>query len=69
MKDAEIAMLRWQNEDLQNKRLQDAREMIRLAEAGTSATSARTQSDERFADLLEAFLRKTSGTGIFGWRR
>jgi hypothetical protein len=69
MKDAEIAMLRRQNEDLQNKRLQDAREMIRIAESGTAATSARTQSDERFADLLEALLRKSSGSGIFGWRR
>jgi len=68
-KDAEIAALRQQNDDLQSKRLQDAREMIRIAESGTAATAARTQSDERFADLLEALLRKTSGTGIFGWRR
>ena len=69
MKDAEIAILRRANQELQEKRLQDAREMIRIAEAETSAIAARTQSDERFADLLEALLRKAAGPGMFGWRR
>ena len=69
MKDAEIAALRAQNEALQEKRLQDAREMIRIAESGTAATAARTQSDQRFADLLEALLRKTNGASLLGWRR
>jgi hypothetical protein len=68
-KDAEIAALRAQNEALQEKRLQDAREMIRIAESGTAATAARTQSDQRFADLLEALLRKTNGPNLLGWRR
>jgi hypothetical protein len=68
-KDAEIAALRRQTEELQEKRLQDAREMIRIAESGTAATAARTQSDQRFADLLEALLRKTNGSGLLGWRR
>ena len=68
-KDAEIAALRRQNEELQDKRLQDAREMIRIAESGTAATAARTRSDDRFADLLETLLRKTAGSGLFGWRR
>lgn len=68
-KDEEIVLLRQKNEELQNKRLQDAREMIRIAEAGTAATAARTKSDERFADLLETLLRRSAGTGIFGWRR
>ena len=68
-KDVEIASLRRLNEELQDKRLQDAREMIRIAESGTAATAARTRSDDRFADLLEALLRKTAGSGLFGWRR
>jgi phosphate/sulfate permease len=68
-KDAEIAALRRQNEALQEKRLQDAREMIRIAESGTAATAARAQSDQRFADLLEALLRKANGTSLLGWRR
>ena len=68
-KDAEIALLRRQNEELRDKRLQDAREMIRIAESGTAATAARTQSDQRFADLLEALLRKSTGPGLLGWRR
>jgi hypothetical protein len=68
-KDAEIAALRRENEELRDKRLQDAREMIRIAESGTAATTARVRSDERVADLLEALLRKTSGNGLFGWRR
>ena len=68
-KDAEITALRLKNEALQDKRLQDAREMIRIAEAGTVATAARAQSDQRFADLLEALLRKANGTSLLGWRR
>jgi beta-lactamase regulating signal transducer with metallopeptidase domain len=68
-KDAEIAALRRENAELHDKRLQDAREMIRIAESGTAATAARVRSDERVADLLEALLRKTSGGGLFGWRR
>jgi hypothetical protein len=68
-KDAEIASLRRHNEELQDKRLQDAREMIRIAESGTAATAARTKSDDRFADLLEALLRRTANPGLFGRRR
>ena len=66
-KDAELATLRRQVEDLQEKRLQDAREMIRIAEAGTAATNMSTQSDQRVADLIEALLRRSSSP--FGWRR
>ena len=66
-KDAEIVILRRQIEDLQDKRLQDAREMIRVAEAGTAATTLRTQSDQRFADLIEALLHRNASP--FGWRR
>lgn len=68
-KDAEIAALRRQNDELRDKRLQDAREMIRIAESGTAATAARTQSDGRFADLLEAALRRQDRGGLMGWRR
>ncbi len=68
-KDAEIAALRRQNDELRDKRLQDAREMIRVAESGTAATAARTQSDQRFADLLEAALRRPDGRRLPGWRR
>ena len=70
-KDGEIAALRHQIEDLQEKRLQDAREMIRIAESDTAATAtaSRTQSDQRVADMLEAILRRTSGPSLFGWRR
>ena len=67
-KDEEIAALRHQIHDLQEKRLYDAREMIRIAEAGTAATAARTHSDQRFADLIEALLRR-SASGVLGWRR
>ena len=69
VKDAEIAALRRENAELRDKRLQDAREMIRIAESGTAATAVRTQSDQRFADLLEALLRKSTGSGLLGWRR
>ena len=68
-KDAEIAALRRANDELRDKRLQDAREMIRIAESGTAATAARTQSDQRFSDLLEAALRKSDGPRRLGWRR
>jgi hypothetical protein len=66
-KDIEIVALRRQIEDLQEKRLHDAREMIRIAESGTAATASQTQSDQRVADLLEAMLRQRSS--LFGWRR
>ncbi len=68
-KDTEIAALRRQNDELRDKRLQDAREMIRVAESGTAATAARTQSDQRFADLLESALRQPERRGRIGWRR
>lgn len=68
-KDAEIAILRRQAEELQEKRLQEARELIRIAEASTAATAARTVSDQRFADLLEALLRKAGGQSLLGRRR
>ncbi len=67
-KDEEIAALRHQVHDLQDKRLHDAREMIRVAETGAAATASRTLSDQRFADLIEALLRRNAG-GLFGWRR
>ena len=68
-KETEIAALRRQVSDLQEKRLQDAREMIRVAESGTQATESRTQSDQRFADILEAVIRRNVRSGLFGWRR
>jgi hypothetical protein len=68
-KDEEIAALRRQVQDLQDRRLSDAREMIRVAETGAAATAARTESDQRFADLIEAVLRRNARTGLFGWRR
>lgn len=67
-KDEEIATLRRQIADLQEKRLADAREMIRIAESGTEATAKRAQSDQRFADMLEAALRREPRT-LFGLRR
>ena len=68
-RDAEIRRLRSQIEDLHAKRLQDAREMIRIAESSTAATAARTQCDQRLADLLETVLRKKTGVGPLGWKR
>ncbi len=67
-KDEEIVALRLQIRDLQDKRLHDAREMIRIAETGAAATASRTQSDQRFADLIEALLRRNAG-GWFGRRQ
>jgi hypothetical protein len=68
-KDEEIAVLRQQIHDLQEKRLADAREMIRVAEASAAATTSRTQSDQRVADLIEALLQNQAGHGLFGRRR
>lgn len=68
-KDEEIAVLRHQIHELQDKRLHDAREMIRIGETGAAATASRTQSDQRFADLIEAVLRRNAGPSLFGWRR
>lgn len=67
-KDEEIAVLRRQVHELHEKRLGDAREMIRIAESSAAATVSRTQSDERFADLIEAVLRRHRG-GLWGWRK
>jgi hypothetical protein len=68
-KDEEIAVLRHQIHELQEKRLNDAREMIRVAEASAAATASRTQSDRRFADLIEALLQRSAGPSLFGRRR
>lgn len=67
-KDEEIAALRNQVHELHEKRLGDAREMIRIAESSAAATASRTQSDQRFADLIEAVLRRNGG-GMRGWRK
>lgn len=67
-KDEEIATLRNQVHDLHEKRLGDAREMIRIAESSAAATASRTQSDQRFADLIEAVLHRNGG-GLRGWRK
>lgn len=68
VKDREIAALRQQVMELQEKRVHDAREMIRVAETGTAATQARTQSDQRFIDVMETLLRRERG-GLLRWLR
>ena len=69
VKDDQIEALRREIHELQEKRLHDAREMIRIAESGTAATASRTESDLRFADLIESVLRRNSNSSLFGWRR
>jgi hypothetical protein len=68
-KDDEIATLRRQIRDLQEKSLGDAREMIRIAEAGAAATASRSQSDQRIADLIEDLLRRQASQSLFRGRR
>ena len=51
-KDAKIEKLETANAALQELRLQEAREMIRVAQSGTATMAARAEGDAGFRDLM-----------------
>lgn len=51
-KDEDIKGLRAEIARLQDLRLQDSREMIRVAETGTATMAARSEGDARFRELM-----------------
>jgi hypothetical protein len=57
-KDARIKTLETRIETLQDLRLQDAREMIRVTETGTATMAARAEGDARFRDLMSQLVNR-----------
>jgi hypothetical protein len=55
--------LRLRIEQLQDLRLQDAREMTRVIEATTAATEARATNDLRYQGLLQEMFLRFQSTG------
>lgn len=51
-RDAEIERLKVRVDQLQDLRIQDAREMTRVIESATAATTARTQNDALSQELM-----------------
>lgn len=55
-KDEDIKALRAEIGRLQELRIQDAREMIRVAETGTATMAARSEGDARFREVMGALV-------------
>ena len=56
LKDQELEKLRGAMDRLQDLRVTDAREMIRVAESGTRTIAARTEGDSAQQELLRALV-------------